>query len=407
MTSLCYYAHEQQRNNLLAEQDARRRRYRRFCSHLSVEGKRRRDRRIPRASLRMPWHSPWEMIFGSANDQSLITLTGFDCASFIMLHGHFVHCFNQFTPHKSPNDDGTLAVLQRPIGGVLVSRGRKRILKSEACLALLLVFNRTTVPDFMLSCLFGITGTAVSIYVRFARSIVIHLLSDHPLAKIALPTNEKVAEYKQVISAKYPLLENVYCVCDVLKISIQAAGQQHVQRRFYNGWQKDHCISNIFVFAPDGTIIAAALNCPGCMHDSQVAELGFVYGKLEEVHERVPGGAVCVMDSAFSSVGRPYVLKSIQAHHRAENAQEYMMYEQATSIRQAAEWGMHALRSSFGRLKGTLRYETYGQRSLILESIVFLHNWRANTVGLNQIKTVFMPHLNQNVDQYIFGDNYA
>ena len=406
MTFLCYYAHEQQRKNALAEDARRRRRYRRFRSNLSAEGQHRRDRRIPRASLSMPWDSPWQMIFGSANDQSLITLTGFDCESFNLLHGLFLPLFNRLTPH-SRQQNGCVAVLQRQIGGELVGRGRKRIITSEACLALLLVYNRTTVPNFMLSVLFGVTGTAVTVYIRFARSIVIHLLSNHPLAQITLPTNEKVAEYKQAIAAKYPLLENVYCVCDGLRISIQAAGQPHVQRRYYNGWQKEHCIANIFVFAPDGTIIAAVLNCPGCMHDSQVAELGFVYAKLEEVYERVPGGAKCVMDSAFSSVGKPYVLKSIQAQHRAENAQQYMMYEEATSMRQAAEWGMHGMQSSFGRLKGTLRYETEGQRSLILLSIVFLHNWRANTVGLNQIQTVFMPHLTKNVDRYIFGNEYG
>jgi hypothetical protein len=114
------------------------------------------------------------------------------------------------------------------------------------------------------------------------------------LAKITLLKNEKVAQYKQAIAAKYPLLQSVYCVANGLKISIQAAGQQHVQRRFYNGWQKDHCISNIFVFAPGSTIIA-------CMHNSQVAKIGFIYAKLKEVNARVPEGAVCVMDSAFSS----------------------------------------------------------------------------------------------------------
>jgi hypothetical protein len=86
-----------------------------------------------------------------------------------------------------------------------------------------------------------------SLYLRFARLIVVNLLQNHPLAKISLPSNEKVAEYKLAIAAKYPLLQNVYCVADGLKISIQAAGQQHVQQQFYNGWQRYHCISNVFV----------------------------------------------------------------------------------------------------------------------------------------------------------------
>jgi hypothetical protein len=201
--------------------------------------------------------------------------------------------------------------------------------------------------------------------------VLLYYKRANTLAKITLPNNVKVAEYKLAIAAKYPLLHNVYCVVDGLKISIRAAGQQHVQRRFYSGWQKDHCISNVFVFATDGTIIAATLNMRGCCHDSMVAKYGYIYGKIEEVNARVPDGAVCVTDSAFSSIGRPYVLKSIQARIRAENAQEYLMYEQATSVRQAAEWGMRALRSSFGRLTGTLQYETKGQRDQILTSIVF------------------------------------
>ena len=356
----------------------------RYKAALSAEGKRRRDRRIPRVSLLMPWASPWEKVYSSANDQSLITLTGFDCASFNQLHERFCQFFNCLTPHMSK--DGKLTFLKRQIGGQLVSHGRKWIITSDTCLGLLLVYNRTTVTIYTLSCLFGVSSTAVSLYTRFARLIVLRILKYHPDAKITLPSNQKVAEYKQAICAKYPLLTDVYSVCDGFKISIQAAGQHHEQIRFYNGWQKGHCVSNIFVFVPDGTIIAVAACCPGSMHDSYVADLGFIYSKLEEVHDRVPGGAQCVMDSAFCSVGRPYVIKSIQSIHRAVNAQDYLMLEQATSMRQAAEWGMYALRSSFGRLQGTLRYETKGQRNKIIESIVLLHNWRANTVGINQIK---------------------
>jgi hypothetical protein len=155
-----YYAHEQQRKNALAEDARRRRRYRHFCSNLSAERKHRRHRRIPRASLRIPWDLPWQMTLGSVNEQSLITLTGFDCKSFNLLHGLFLPLFNRFTPHSS-QQNGSLAVLQRQISEEVVSRGRKRIITSEACLALLLVFIRTTVPNFMLSVLFGLMGTAV------------------------------------------------------------------------------------------------------------------------------------------------------------------------------------------------------------------------------------------------------
>jgi hypothetical protein len=90
MMFLCHYDcvhHEQQKNNEIIDATHRRRRQP-FRAHLCGEGQRRRDQRIPRASLPMPWNTPWEMIYGSANDQALITLTGFDSASFNRLHGH-------------------------------------------------------------------------------------------------------------------------------------------------------------------------------------------------------------------------------------------------------------------------------------------------------------------------------
>jgi hypothetical protein len=60
-----------------------------YKAALSAEGKRRRNQRIPCASLLMPWVLHWEKVNRSANDQSLITLTGFDCASFNTLHARF------------------------------------------------------------------------------------------------------------------------------------------------------------------------------------------------------------------------------------------------------------------------------------------------------------------------------
>jgi hypothetical protein len=46
-------------------------------------------------------------------------------------------------------------------------------------------------------------------------------------------------------------------------------------------------------------------------------------------------------------------------------------------------------------------YEEAGERQLILELIVLLYNWQANTVGINQIRTTFMPYLDQDCDQLL------
>ena len=57
----------------------------RFTKRLNDEGRRRRDRRIPRVALQLPSMSTFVRLFASGSDQALITFTGFDHAAF---HGN-------------------------------------------------------------------------------------------------------------------------------------------------------------------------------------------------------------------------------------------------------------------------------------------------------------------------------
>jgi hypothetical protein len=67
-------------------------------------------------------------------------------------------------------------------------------------------------------------------------------------------------------------------------------------------------------------------------------------------------------------------------------------------MRQAAEWGMRAIQSSFPRLKDMLVYEDTGERRILMKMVCLLYNLRARTVGINQIKNVFMTHLDVNAN---------
>ena len=67
-------------------------------------------------------------------------------------------------------------------------------------------------------------------------------------------------------------------------------------------------------------------------------------------------------------------------------------------MRQSAEWGMRAIQSSFPRLKDRLIFEEYGERKIILKSMILLYNLRARLVGINQIKNTYMPALEVNVN---------
>ncbi len=101
------------------------------------------------------------------------------------------------------------------------------------------------------------------------------------------------------------------------------------------------------------------------LSDSQVAELGKIYSKLEHVYETT-GGKFCV-DSAFGNMERDFLLKSGQdllgssAPTRHEQNLEHQLRQQTTSARQTAEWGMLSLQTSFPRMKDRFIYEEQGE----------------------------------------------
>jgi hypothetical protein len=68
-----------------------------------------------------------------------------------------------------------------------------------------------------------------------------------------------------------------------------------------------HYVTSVFCFCPHGTIPIAFFNVPGSVHESQVAELGKIYSKLEHVYKTTRGE--CCVDSAFGNMDRDYLLK--------------------------------------------------------------------------------------------------
>ena len=66
---------------------------------------------------------------------------------------------------------------------------------------------------------------------------------------------------------------------------------------------------------------------------------------------------------------------------------------EATSLRQAAEWGMRQIQGAFPRLKDRIQYEENGERRCYLVLMCLLYNMRLELVGLNQIRNVYARHL--------------
>ena len=141
------------------------------------------------------------------------------------------------------------------------------------------------------------------------------------------------------------------------------------------------------------------------MHDSQVAHWGRVYDKLEAMYDET--GGKCTVDSAFGKVNKPFLIKSSQDYLVStmptceEQRLDLQRKRQATSMRQAAEWGMRAIQSSFPCLKDAFVYEDTGERLILMKMLCLIYNLCARSVGINQIKNVFMKQLEEDANNEV------
>jgi hypothetical protein len=360
---------------------------------LNEEGRRRRDRRYPRAALKFYKDSPFKYLYTSKNDQALLNACGVD-------HEEFTNLLNVFGPYfqKYTYDQHT-----GRIKVVTTKRGRPRSLDAIGCLGLVLFWYRTKGAAGRTICLvFGITNTPLDRWLLFGKLLLFESLKHY---KPTIPSERRVQSYIDALGTKYPHAKDVGFACDGAKFNIQKPPGDIEQSKYYNGWTRGHYISCIFVFAPDGTIPITVLNAPGSLHDSAVAFYGGVYDELQELYNKF--GVRTVVDSAFKIGEGNFLLKSAQTDPDVEEGQDpipaVLANRDATSIRQLAEWGMHQIRCKFPRMDDTIRYEEKGLRRLDLSLMIRLYNHQCETIGMNQILNTFMLQVSKEKKYFSYG----
>lgn len=155
---------------------------------------------------------------------------------------------------------------------------------------------------------------------------VVMVLRDDQRARVQIPSSEKIEEYKLMVRGRHRFLTNVWCTMDGLKLMLEQSGDALIQERFYNGWTHDHYVSSVLCFCPDGTIAIAYIN----VHDSQIADYGNIYEKLQTVYEQ--DGAQFTVDSAFGDVTREFLIKSSQDLIHIHNDRKQNIALDATSM---------------------------------------------------------------------------
>jgi hypothetical protein len=81
----------------------------------------------------------------------------------------------------------------------------------------------------------------------FAKKIIIKVLRKHPMARVKIPSSEKIAEYKEMFCNRHQNLHDVWCTMDSLKITLEQSGDALIQEQNYNGWTHDDYVSQFEV----------------------------------------------------------------------------------------------------------------------------------------------------------------
>lgn len=148
------------------------------------------------------------------------------------------------------------------------------------------------------------------------------------------------------------------------------------------------------------------MNAPGSWHDSRVAK-----GIYDKLRDETPDGYYLVTDMAFPR-GADQIHGRIRAPlkqgaHLPADPRERSRVEQfdreLLAFRQSAEWGMRSLQGSFGRLRVPLEIAHSDQRGDLLEICVRLQNLCTELVGINQLRSVYMPIWKANEQEEIWN----
>lgn len=308
--------------------------------------------------------SAWWYLYGSGDNSSMMTCTGFDYVSFNRLHGLLF-----------PTQ------IARP--------GHPSILNTHARLGLVLHYLNSSMMQKTLCQIFSATEAIISRDLNRMLTLLCEKLPTIEDAKVRWPRIDEMERLSAAVNEYHNNSYHVFGFVDGVSFSIEDDSDSEMQNAYYNGWKARSTVSNIFAYGSDGCCIWARINCPGSWHDSHVAQ------PLIAMMAACPAPYCLVADSAFPSRGLlDEKIRTPAKSNQCLTRQQELYSNKITSLRQACEWGMRALEGGFGRLKTTLTVDK-DIRFAIIFSCVHLFNIRTRWTAVNQIRTVYDPRWGQ------------
>lgn len=352
-------------------------------------------------------HSPWSFIKRSMNFQTYMSYVGLTVDCFWEL----AKKMSSALPHRIADRSTTkpysldpadvLGLVMRKLTGFVDTRG----LCVEFCI------SSSTVTRGLVDGMRALRDT----------------LAAEPLAAVEWPTLAKMVEYSHLIrdkrtygkgakrvGGKFPkgLPALPFGWIDGTVLPIDAPSDPAVRSLYFSGKHECCCVNNIFVFAPDGTIIYCITNQPGSFHDMNLSR-GLIQAMLdcEEMKAKGHKRGYCLLgDTGFRSDASARVIATVRkepsipsdvgfsamtAAEQAEELQRRQADKWISAHRSAIEWCFASLKCGFQRLRYPLPRDAE-QRGALLDIIVGLHNYRIRHGGHPfQLATVYKPLLLQ------------
>jgi hypothetical protein len=324
---------------------------------------------LHRCALLAPAESPWTKLYRYGDASSFLTMTGMSRQAFLQLFDVLFIDGHQ----------------QRYRGG------QPPLMDPIAQLGLYLFFVGSTMGIKHLCLIFGVTPSVCSRTITAMLSLVVQKFKIHPWARVKFPDVDQMASFARQIKSREPEVDDVIGFMDGLLLTSECTSEMLEQNSMYNGYHSDTMVNNLIANGPDGKVFLCAVNFPANWHDGSITA-----NILPYIHERISSYKMCV-DQGFPRSGDAAQIlvgpiSRRQARRLAANLRIYLIKISIVyvSLRQASEWGMRGLQGTFPRYKKRLPGNPV-KRKLVIQSIVLVHNFRTEIVGLNQIRTVFDP----------------
>jgi hypothetical protein len=193
--------------------------------------------------------SSWRNLYKYADDASFLDVTGFTKDS-----------FNYLVNYLRNHDD------RRHKG----DSGRPWSMNYHGRVGLLILYLGSTMLLKQLSLIFGIVPSVLERNIDYMLNHVCRFLPLHQNSMIKFPNNADCIRFSNLVKYRYPV-NDVIGFMDGLSVPVKCSSDSVTQAAYYNGWKSDTMCNNVMLFSPEGKVIAACINYPGSMHDSDVS----------------------------------------------------------------------------------------------------------------------------------------